>query len=79
MTAPDHRPYKPDTYGYTYAADTGYRRAPRHPLCSCRVPCQRRFTCTGVGHTGRRSVPWCRGAHPGDECDVCWARSETKR
>lgn len=47
----------------------------RHPLCTCKVPCQERFTCASSLHRGSRQTPWCSGGDDGNDierCDECW-------
>lgn len=63
MTAPPT-----DTYGNPVR-----RPHHRHPLCTCPVPCQRRFRCDSFHHEGPRWVPWCNGGGDDSLCDDCWS------
>lgn len=58
-----------DTYGYP--VDTSRER---HPRCTCKVPCQKRFRCRSRRHRGNRSTPWCNGCDDdmAQSCDACW-------
>lgn len=51
----------------------------RHPKCTCKVPCQARYSCEGLAHVGRRATPWCSGGSDSDECDDCWVERHCPR
>ena len=42
--------------------------------CRYEVPCLG-FRCWDEKHTGATRVPWCLGAAPEYECNVCWVKS----
>lgn len=59
-----------DTYGHPVPVGGSRKRL---TPCVCEVPCLG-FRCLDKKHTGSLLVPWCLGAAPETECNVCWGK-----